>query len=133
MPEKKGNAKVIRILFIDDDKDDAELVKLNLMRATLDLTTVSTPQEALALLKTRDFDCIISDYRMPGMTGIELCAEVRKTSNIPFIIYTAYDSEDVAQRALAAGVDYYVRKRGDLAHFENLARSVEHAVENRSN
>ncbi len=132
MPEKIGEAKkVIRILFIDDEKDDAELVKLNLKRASLDVTTVSTPSEALALLKKQDFDCIVSDYRMPGMTGIELCAEIRKTSKIPFIIYTAFDSESVANAALAAGVDYYIRKKGDLAHFENLARSVEHAVENR--
>ena len=132
LPEKKGNAKkVIRILFIDDEKDDAELVELNLKKASLDVTTVSTPREALALLKKQDFDCIVSDYKMPEMTGIELCAEIRKTSNIPFIIYTAWDSEIVANAALAAGVDYYIRKQGDLAHFENLARSVEHAVEMR--
>ncbi len=131
MPEKMGKAKVIRLLFIDDDKDDSELVGLNLRRASLDVTTVSTPREALDLIYSNKFDCIISDYMMPGMSGIQLCAEIRKTSMIPFIIYTAYDSEDVAQAALAAGVDYYIRKKGDLAHFENLARSVEHAVEMR--
>ncbi len=132
MSARKGDAKkVIRILFIDDDKDDSELVGLSLRRASLDVTTVSTPREALELLKRQGFDCVVSDYMMPGMSGIQLCEEIRKTSRIPFIIYTAYDSEEVAQSALAAGVDYYIRKKGDLAHFENLAKSVEHAVEMR--
>ncbi len=131
MPENGGKTSVIRLLFIDDDKDDSELVGLSLRRASLDVTTVSTPREALGLLKRQSFDCVVSDYMMPGMSGIQLCEEIRKTSRIPFIIYTAYDSEEVAQAALAAGVDYYIRKRGDLAHFENLAKSVEHAVEMR--
>lgn len=132
MPEKNRIAKkAIRILFIDDEKDNAEIVKLNLKKASLDVTTVSAPREALALLKKQDFDCIVSDYKMPEMSGIELCIEIRKTSNLPFIIYTAWDSEIVANAALAAGVNYYIRKKVDLSHFENLARSVEHAVDMR--
>jgi CheY-like chemotaxis protein len=131
LPEKTGNKRTIRILFIDDEKEDAEIVGLTLKKASLDVTTVSTPKEALALLGKQSFDCIVSDYKMPGMNGIQLCVEIRKTSKIPFIIYTAWDSEAVAKEALAAGVDYYIRKQGNLAHFENLARSVEHAVEMR--
>jgi DNA-binding response OmpR family regulator len=128
---KTGNDKTIRILFIDDERDDAELVDLNLKKASLDVTTVSTPKEALTLLGRQSFDCVVSDYMMPDMNGIQLCAELRKKSSIPFIIYTAWDSEVVAKAALAAGVDYYIQKKENLAHFENLARSIEHAVENR--
>jgi PAS domain S-box-containing protein len=65
------------------------------------------------------------------MNGIQLCAEVRKTSTIPFIIYTGHGSEEVASAAFAAGVDDYVRKEEVLAHYRVLARRIRHAVEKR--
>jgi CheY-like chemotaxis protein len=130
--KRTGNTKnIIHVLFIDDEKNDAELVHLNLDNASLKVTTTSTPSEALELLAHQSFDCVVSDYKMPGMSGIELCREIRKTSNIPFIIYTGWESEKVAKAALAAGVDYYIRKQENLAHYQNLAKSIEHAVENR--
>ena len=132
MREKVGNMKnIIHVLFIDDEENDAELVHLNLENASLKVTTTSTPLEALKLLANQNFDCVVSDYKMPGRSGIELCREIRKTSNIPFIIYTGWESELVAKAALDAGVDYYIKKQENLSHYHNLAKSIEHAVENR--
>ena len=131
LSERRENEKPIRIIFIDDEKDEAELVGLNLKGTNLDVATVSTPREALTLLKGQSFDCVVSDYMMPEMNGIQLCTEIRRTSNIPFIIYTAYDSAGVANSALAAGVDYYIQKKQNIAHFQNLASSIEHAIEMR--
>jgi CheY-like chemotaxis protein len=131
---KTGNTKnITRVLLIDDEEDNAELVSLNLENSTLKVTTTSTPSQALMLLTDQSFDCIVSDYKMPEMNGIQLCTEVRKKSNIPFIIYTSWESEKVARAALAAGVDYYTRKQETLAHYQNLARSIEYAVKNKRN
>lgn len=129
---KPGKTRdVIRVLFVDDDEDDAELAHLVLEDYSLSVTTTTTPKKALALLATQRFDCIVSDYMMPGMNGIQLCTEVRKKSTIPFIIYTAWTSEEVARTALAAGVDYYIRKQENISHFKNLGSSIEHAVKSR--
>ncbi len=134
MSKKIGKTRnVIRVLFIDDEEDDAELASLALENHSLSITTTTTPSKALALLATQRFDCIVSDYMMPDMNGIQLCTEVRKKSNIPFIIYTAWTSEEVASAALAAGVDYYIRKQENLSHYQNLGSSIEHAVKNRPN
>jgi PAS domain-containing protein len=65
------------------------------------------------------------------MNGIQLCAEVRKTSTIPFIIYNGHGSEEVASAAFAASADDYVRKEEVLAHYRVLARRIRHAVEKR--
>jgi PleD family two-component response regulator len=68
---------------------------------------------------------------MPGMNGIQLCAEVRKSSSIPFIFYTARGSEEVASAAFSTGVDDYIRKERDLSHYQILARRIRHSVEGR--
>jgi signal transduction histidine kinase len=123
----------IRVLLVDDEPTQMDLMKLNLEEAdpTFTLTLAPTPADALKLLSDQTFDCIVSDFVMPKMNGIELCTEVKKTRIIPFIIYTARGSEEVASAAFASGVDDYVRKEPNLAHYIVLARRIRHAVEKR--
>ncbi len=123
----------IRVLLIDDEESQIELAKLNLEEADKSLAVlgVSTPKEAFAYLRARPCDCVVSDYRMPVMDGVELCREIRKESRVPFILYTGRGSEEVASQAFAAGVDDYIRKEQELAHFQVLAKRIRHAVEKR--
>ncbi len=123
----KSGGDVVLVLLVDDEEHQRELTKLSLVGAdpTLVITAAQTPSQALSLLLEQPFDCLVSDYQMPGMNGVELCAEVRKTSTVPFIIYTGRGSEEVASQAFAAGADDYVRKEKDLAHYQVLARSVQ--------
>ena len=115
---------------MDDEEPQMELAKLSLEDADPSITIVTTPipSDALRLLRDQTFNCVVSDYQMPGMNGIQFCAEVRKTSRIPFIIYTGRGSEEVASAAFAAGVDDYVRKEKDLAHYQILARRIRQAT-----
>ncbi len=108
-----------------------DITKLNLEAAdtSFKITLAPTPKDALTLLKGESFDCIVSDYIMPEMNGIELCTEIKKTRKIPFLIYTARGSEEVASAAFSAGVDDYVRKEPNLAHFALLARRIRQSVE----
>ena len=123
----------IRILFVDDEANQLELMKLNLesLEPSFLITTATTPSRALSLLKDQFFDCIVSDYQMSEMNGIQFCEEVRKNSAVPFVIYTGRGSEEVASAAFSAGVDDYVRKEETLAHYQVLARRIRHAVEKR--
>ena len=133
MPEEAASktAASILVLLVDDEESQMELTKLNLENAnhSLTISISTTPEEALKHLSDQTFDCVVSDYQMPGMNGIQFCKEVRKTSKIPFIIYTARGSEEVASEAFAAGIDDYVMKEPTLAHLKVLARRITHVVE----
>ena len=125
-----GSTFSIKVLLVDDEPAAMDLTKLNLEAAetSFKITLAPTPKDALTLLKGESFDCIVSDYIMPEMNGIELCTEIKKTWKTPFIIYTARGSEEVASTAFSAGVDDYVRKEPNLAHFTLLARRIRYAV-----
>lgn len=125
------NTNSFHVLIVDDEPSQMELAKLNLEDSDLSftITTTLSASEALKLLRDNSFDCIVSDYKMPEMNGVQLCTEVRKTSEIPFIIYTARGSEEVASAAFAAGIDDYVRKEATSAHYKLLAKRIRHTVE----
>ena len=66
---------------------------------------------------------------MPEMDGIEFAKKVRSTSNIPIILYTGRGSEEVAQRAYMVGIDDYIRKEVNPAHYQVLSKRIRSAVE----
>jgi PAS domain S-box-containing protein len=121
----------MRVLFVDDEETQIELVSLNLgkLNTNLDISSVAKPTEALKLLKKGGYDCVVSDYSFPVMSGIQLCREIRKMSSVPFILYTARGSEEVAAEAFTAGVDAYIKKESELAHYIILENRIKDAVE----
>lgn len=121
----------LRILHVDDEENQLELTKLFLEQIDKDLKvrSVLSPEEALRLQGEDPFDCIISDYKMLSMNGIELAQKLREKSNIPFILYTGQGSEEVAEKAFNAGIDDYLRKEGEPTHFQVLAKRIRHTVE----
>lgn len=123
----------IRVLLVDDEPTQMEITKINLENAdpSYHISLALTPKDALKLLQEKSFDVIVSDYQMPEMNGIQFFTTIRKTINIPFIIYTASGSEEVASAAFAAGVKDYVRKEATLVHYQVLEKRIRHAVENR--
>ena len=122
--------KDIQVLLIDDEKNQIELAKLNLEKTdtSLKVTGAQTVTEAMTILKTIKPDCVVSDYLMPEMNGIELYLAI-KEFGVPYILYTGRGSDEVAGAAFSVGVDDYVRKEPNLAHYEVLARKIRHAVD----
>jgi len=120
---------VIRVLHVDDDTNQLIFTKrfLEELDPSIQVESVASPEEALS--KASSFDCVVSDYVLPGMNGIELTHRVRETCTIPFILYTGQGSEEVAERAFAAGVDDYIRKELDPSHYQVLAKRIKIAVE----
>lgn len=121
----------IRVLLVDDESDASDLAGLCLRDSDpgLSIDTESSPVRALQLLQERQYDCVVSDYQMPEMNGIQFTIEIRRLSNIPIIIYTGRGSEEVASAAFSAGADDYVRKERELSHYQVLAKRIRHAVE----
>ncbi len=122
----------ITVLHVDDDPDVAALVAemLERERDSFTVLTEHGGEDALALLATADVDCVVSDYDMAGMDGLDLLDAVREEyPDLPFVLYTAQGSEEIASDAISAGVTDYVQKRGGSEQYEVLAKRVENAVE----
>jgi len=121
-----------RVLYVDDDAEYAALTAEFLERASdrLGVLTAASVDEATERLDETAFDCVVSDYDMPGMDGLELLERVReRDDDLPFILFTGRGSETIASDAIARGVTDYLRKRPGTEAFELLANRVEHAIE----
>ena len=121
----------LRILHVDDEENQLEFTKLFLEQIDKEvkIDSVMTPEEALKLQEQGIYDCVVSDYKMLTMNGIELAQKVREKSNVPFILYTGQGSEEVAEKAFTAGVDDYLRKESEPTHYQVLAKRIRHTVE----
>ena len=97
MSETKLKAEgKIDILIVDDDIPYLEIVKHCLEKADCSLTvdTFSTPLDAITALQGKPYECIVSDYTMPGMNGLELCVNLRAQGHsTPFILFTCHGIE----------------------------------------
>src|SRR5207244_402882 len=94
------------------------------------VTSVSKAADGLALVKANEFDLIISDIKMVGMSGIELLRELRTTGfNGQFILLTAFASAETAIQALKMGAFDYILKTENF--MEELKLVVHKALETR--
>jgi PAS domain S-box-containing protein len=121
-------ARELRVLHVDDEPDFADLVATFLERENerFELRTASSASEGLDRLAEEDFDCIVSDYDMPGQNGIEFLETVRKEHpELPFILFTGKGSEEVASDAISAGVDDYLQKETGTDQYTILANRIE--------
>lgn len=98
------------LLLVDDDTEMLEINGKFLASSGYNVYTASTPMRGLALAKSKNPDCIVLDVMMPGMSGYELCAEIRKFSNVPIIFLTGKTSEDDKIKGLVTGADDYMIK-----------------------
>jgi len=121
----------IRVLHVDDDPDFADVTATVLARENerFSIETAADAAEALDDISEQQFDCIVSDYDMPGKNGIELLEAVRESySDLPFVLYTGKGSEEVASEAISAGVTDYLQKEGGTSQYTVLANRIENAV-----
>jgi PAS domain S-box-containing protein len=101
----------LRVLCVDDDRDAARTTAEDLQAAGFDCPVATSGADALARLGESRVDCIVSEYEMDGMDGLDLLAAVRgRRTRLPFIIFTGTGSESVASEAISAGVTDYLRK-----------------------
>ena len=110
-----------RILFIDDDPNAGELMLRFSEEASYSCTVFRLPEMALEHFKKEGADLIVSDLRMPKMTGVELLHAVREhTPDIPFIIITGYANVDDAVDALRLGASDFIKKPFDMDELQIL-------------
>ncbi len=118
-----------RVLVVDDDKAVRSALKVNLSKHDMDVVLAGQAEEALALLAAQAFDLVITDVKMPGMSGIELLGRVRDTSpDLPVVVMTGVSSVEDAVAAMKGGAADYITK--PVARDELLV-IIERALERR--
>ncbi|MDQ0726267.1 response regulator [Microbacterium sp. W4I20] len=117
-----------RVLVVDDDPDVALLVKTVLeRRAGCIVEVASDGQAAIERVAAMRPDVVVTDIEMPGLSGLELLAELRRTvPSVPVIVMTAHVSVEYAVSALRAQADEFLTKPLDNAKLvEAVTRLVE--------
>ena len=127
------NGGPIRVLHVDDEDDQLRFTKMFLeeLDGAVTVDSASDPDEAIRLQGRNSYDIVVSDYKMVTMTGIELFRRVRARSDVPFILYTGRGGDEVAESAIEAGVDGYVKKEAEPSHYQVLSTRIRQIVERR--
>ncbi|MFC7203370.1 response regulator [Haloferax namakaokahaiae] len=128
-----GSGTDVRVLHVDDEPNLTELVAVFLEReageTSLSVTTSNDGLEALELLREESFDCVVSDYDMPSIDGLEFLRAVRtEHPELPFILFTGKGSEEVARDAFRVGATDYMQKDTGTDQYTVLANRVLNAV-----
>lgn len=103
------NMAKARVLIVEDEDRIAGISKAYLERDGFEVTVASTGEEALRALNI-GFDLVVLDLMLPDMDGEEICATLRKDSDIPIIMVTAKSAEEDRVKGLGLGADDYVVK-----------------------
>ena len=124
----------LSILVVDDSEFFASLVA-DTLAADHSMSTVSitNPRDALSDVEYETVDCVVSDYQMPELTGLELYEAIDERYDVPFILVTSEGDEEVASRAIRAGVSEYILKQdiNEKQSLELLANRIENVVDRR--
>ncbi len=107
-PKEAGRAS---ILVVDDDRDMCELAEAGLEQRGYNVTWRLTPKEALAAIEAEDFDVVLVDIHMEGMSGLELCREaLAKRPDLVVVVMTGFGSLDHAIGAMRVGAYDFITK-----------------------
>jgi CheY-like chemotaxis protein len=102
-----------KILIAEDERDIRDLIAFTLRFAGYEVLTANNGEEAVAMTQKELPDLVLTDVRMPKMTGYEACKQIKAdplTQHIPVVFLSAKGQEAEVQSGLAAGADEYLLK-----------------------
>jgi len=100
----------ISILVVDDEREIVRVLQRSLNTYGYTVFTASTGEEAIEKLAQHRPDLLLLDLLLPGMSGLDVCRQVRATSNVPIIVLSVKNTERDKVEALDLGADDYVAK-----------------------
>src|SRR3712207_3059001 len=119
-------SRKIRVMVVDDDAVLRKLVSDQVARMGFDSTPAASDEEALDALSKADFDVVLLDIRMPGLSGLETLREVRRLEDPPEVIMlTADTSLGTGIEAMRLGAYDYLTKPAMLDEIEAVVRKAD--------
>ena len=116
-----------RIIVVEDEEPISQLLAYNLQKEGFAVATAADAEEALLAVEENRPDSVILDWMLPGVSGIELCRQLRArpaTREIPVIMLTARGEEEDRVRGLDVGADDYVTKPFSMSELVARMRAV---------
>ncbi|MFC4321470.1 response regulator [Litchfieldia salsa] len=123
---------MIKLLIVDDEQIERDAMKAILQRSFPQLIIELAKNGKIAIEKSQVFkpDVMLMDIKMPGMSGLEAIERISEdSSNIKFIMVTAYDSYDYARSAIKLGVRDYLLKPSKLSEIKEIVGKVLNEIE----
>ncbi len=100
-----------RILIIDDDEEMSSLLRDFLKDEGYETDSADNGGAALRKISRKPFDLVLTDFRMPGLTGLDILPEIKKLQPAASVmVITAFGSEEVRHRSMERGANAYVEK-----------------------
>ena len=113
------------ILVIEDDASLREVLCTVLQTSGFSVVSAESAEESLPIFATERIDCVLADFKLPGMNGIELLRKVRETMpRVPYVLMTAFGSVAVAVEAMKSGATDYISKPFEPSTLATMLRDV---------
>jgi two-component system response regulator RegX3 len=112
------------ILVVDDDPGVLDVVSFMLRREGFDVDEERDGTAALEAARTKNYDIVILDIMLPGVSGTDICRELRSESDVPILMLTARDAEIDRVLGLELGADDYVTKPFSTAELLSRVRAI---------
>lgn len=119
-PHRQGETiSTLKVLIVDDEPAIVRVISRALRRAGVAVSSASSGEEALGVVaREGDFDCVLSDIMMPGISGIEMVLRLPEPLRRRVVLFTASFTEDINQDAIPDGVPV-LRKPVDMVELRD--------------
>lgn len=123
-----GASRTLRVLLIEDNLDDAQIIQRALRPAGHQVTVTRTGSAGIDAARRDPFDLFVLDHRLPDMTGIRVCETLRSSGQTaPILMLSSVGDDEVAGKALDAGADDFLIKGLDFGRLLEQRISAQRA------
>jgi DNA-binding NtrC family response regulator len=130
MKRSEFSNRIAKILIIEDDDEMRSLLRDFFKEEGFETVSADKGSEAFRKLVKEPFDLIITDIRMPGLSGLDILPRIKKLQpEVPIIVITAFGSEDVHRKVFERGATAYLEKPILLNNLRTLVNQMVSAKE----
>lgn len=113
-----------KVLVVDDEKLIVKGIKFSLEQDEMEVTAAYDGEEGLELARNNDFDIILLDVMLPGLSGFEVCQAIREFSDVPIIMLTAKGEDMDKILGLEYGADDYITKPFNILEVKARIKAI---------
>lgn len=113
-----------KVLVVDDEKLIVKGIKFSLEQDEMEVTAAYDGEEAVELARNNDFDIILLDVMLPGLSGFEVCQAIREFSDVPIIMLTAKGEDMDKILGLEYGADDYITKPFNILEVKARIKAI---------